>query len=124
MSIRLEGRQPAVCGDLSEVGSLSLLQGIFPTQESNRGLLHCRRIPYQLIYEGSPWRPKRLFWLKSKDNVLGGGSGAGGAETGKDALVPSPDRPHPPTPTHMISVWGGRGTPEGSEESGYCKYRQ
>ena len=30
------------------VGSLSLLQGIFPTPESNRGLLHCRRILYQL----------------------------------------------------------------------------
>ena len=26
------------------VGSLSLLQWIFPTQESNRGLLHCRQI--------------------------------------------------------------------------------
>ena len=26
------------------VGSLSLLQGIFSTQESNRGLLHCRQI--------------------------------------------------------------------------------
>ena len=32
------------------VGSLSLLQGIFLTQESNRGLLHCRRILYQLSY--------------------------------------------------------------------------
>ena len=30
------------------VGSLSLLQGIFPTQESNWGLLHCRQILYQL----------------------------------------------------------------------------
>ena len=30
------------------VGSISLLQGIFLTQESNRGLLHCRRILYQL----------------------------------------------------------------------------
>ena len=28
-------------------GSLSLLQGIFPTQESNQGLLHCRWILYQ-----------------------------------------------------------------------------
>ena len=28
------------------VGSLSLLQRIFPTQESNRGLLHCRGILY------------------------------------------------------------------------------
>ena len=36
------------------VGSLSFLQGIFLTQESNRSLLHCRRILYQLSYEGSP----------------------------------------------------------------------
>ena len=36
------------------VGSLSLLQRIFLTQESNRGLLHCRRILYQLRYQGSP----------------------------------------------------------------------
>ena len=38
----------------SGVSSLSLLQGIFPTQESNWGLLHCRWILYQLSYEGSP----------------------------------------------------------------------
>ena len=36
------------------VGSLSLLQRIFPTQESNWGLLHCRWILYQLSYQGSP----------------------------------------------------------------------
>ena len=30
------------------VGSLSLLQGNFPIQESNWGLLHCRRMLYQL----------------------------------------------------------------------------
>ena len=36
------------------VGSLSLLQGIFPTQESNWGLLHCRQILYQLSYQGRP----------------------------------------------------------------------
>ena len=35
-------------------GSLSLLQWIFPTQELNQGLLHCRRILYQLSYQGSP----------------------------------------------------------------------
>ena len=34
------------------VGSLYLLQGIFLTQESNWGLLHCRWILYQLSYEG------------------------------------------------------------------------
>ena len=36
-------------------GYLPLLQGIFPTQQSNHGLLHCRRILYQLSYQGSPW---------------------------------------------------------------------
>ena len=36
------------------VGSLSLLQGIFLTQELNWGLLHCRRILYQLSCQGSP----------------------------------------------------------------------
>ena len=30
------------------MGSLSLFQGIFPTQESNWGFLHCRQILYQL----------------------------------------------------------------------------
>ena len=34
--------------------SLSLLQGIFPTQELNQGLLHCRWILYQLSYEETP----------------------------------------------------------------------
>ena len=34
-------------------GSLSLLEQIFPTQEPNRGLLHYRRILYQLSYQGS-----------------------------------------------------------------------
>jgi len=36
------------------VGSLSLLQWIFPTQEFNQGLLKCRQILYQLSYQGSP----------------------------------------------------------------------
>ena len=36
----------------TRVGSLSLLQQIFPTQELNQGLLHCRCILYQLNCEG------------------------------------------------------------------------
>ena len=36
------------------VGSLSLLQGIFPSQGSNQDLLHCRRILYQLSYQEKP----------------------------------------------------------------------
>ena len=35
-------------GQNTGVGSLSLLQGIFPTQGSNPGLPHCRQILYQL----------------------------------------------------------------------------
>ena len=35
------------------MGSLSLLQGLFLTQELNQGLVHCRQIPYQLSYQGS-----------------------------------------------------------------------
>ena len=37
------------------VGSLSLLQGIFPTQVLNPGLLHFKWILHQLTHKGSPW---------------------------------------------------------------------
>ena len=37
-------------GQNTGVGSYSLLQGIFPTQESNLGLPHCRWILYQLSH--------------------------------------------------------------------------
>ena len=38
------------------VGSLPFLQGIFLIQKLNQGLLHCRRILYQLSYQGSPYK--------------------------------------------------------------------
>ena len=41
-------------GQNTEVSSLSLLQGIFQTQGSNPGLLHCSRILHQLSHKGSP----------------------------------------------------------------------
>ena len=41
-------------GQNTGVGCLSLLQRIFPAQESNWGLLHCRQILYQRSYQGSP----------------------------------------------------------------------
>ena len=40
-------------GQNAGVGSLSLLQGIFPNLGSNPGLLHCRRILSQLSRKGS-----------------------------------------------------------------------
>ena len=49
-------------GQKTGVGSLSLLQGIFPTQELNPGIPHCRQILYQPSHEGSPkmWRCRGL----------------------------------------------------------------
>ena len=47
-------------GQNTGVDSLSLLQGIFPTQGSNRGLLHCRRILYHLSHKPSP---RILKWV-------------------------------------------------------------
>ena len=46
------------------VGSLSLLQRIFPTQKSNQGLQPCRQILYQLNYQGSPTfsQPPSSHW--------------------------------------------------------------
>ena len=47
-------------GQKTGVDSLSLLQGIFPTQELNLGLLHYRWILYQLSHQGSP---RILEWV-------------------------------------------------------------
>ena len=47
-------------GQNTEVVSIPLLQGICPTQGSNPGLPHCRRILYQLSHKGSP---RILEWV-------------------------------------------------------------
>ena len=47
-------------GQNTGVGSLSLLQGIFPTQGSNPDLPHYRQILYQLSHKGSP---RILEWV-------------------------------------------------------------
>ena len=39
-------------GQNTGLGNCSLFQGIFPTQGSNPGLLHCKGILYQLSYQG------------------------------------------------------------------------
>ena len=51
------------------VGCHALLQGIFPSQESNPGLPHCRRILYQLSYSESPyvknkWLATHTIWQR------------------------------------------------------------
>ena len=62
-------------------GSLSLLQGIFPTQGSNPGLLHCRWILYQLSYKGSPRMPE---WV---DHPFSRGSSQPGNRTGVSCIA-------------------------------------
>ena len=47
-------------GQNTGVGSLSLLQGILPTQGLNIGLPHCRWILYQLNHKGNP---RILEWV-------------------------------------------------------------
>ena len=50
-------------GQNTGVGSLFLLQGIFPTQGSNPSLLHCRQILYQVSHRGSPFLPYLSIFL-------------------------------------------------------------
>ena len=71
-------------GHNTGVGSLSLFQGICPTQESSWGLLHCRQILYQLGYQGSPSRPSELtpkrgvlFTTGDRDAKVGSGESPG-----------------------------------------------
>ena len=61
-SLRPHGLQPSrfLCpwnspGKNTGVGCHFLLQGIFPTQGSNLGLLYCRQILYCLSHQGSPF---------------------------------------------------------------------
>ena len=60
-------------GQNTWVGSLYLLQGIFPTQGSNPGLLSCRQILYQLSHKGSPKICQRIE-LKSSQHLVDGRS--------------------------------------------------
>ena len=45
------------------MGCHFLFQGIFPTQGSNPGLLHCRQILYWLSYDGRPWKGLWSGWI-------------------------------------------------------------
>ena len=59
---------PTVCSPWNSpdqntgMGSLSLLQQIFLTQELNQGILHCRQIIYQMSYPGSSTFCNKLKW--------------------------------------------------------------
>ena len=66
--VELHRRQPTrlLCpwdspGKNTGVGCHALLQGIFPTQESNLCLLHCRQSLYPLSHVGSP-NADHIIW--------------------------------------------------------------
>ena len=64
-------------GQNTRVSSLSLLQGIFSTQGSNPGLVHCRQILYQLSHKESPrlqdtrqTKKKKIVFLYAIDECI------------------------------------------------------
>ena len=86
-SLRPHGLWPArlLCpwnfpGKNTGVNCHALLQGIFPTQESNQGLLYCRQILYHLSHQGSP---RILEWVAYP---FSRGSSQPGIEPGSPAL--------------------------------------
>ena len=49
------------------LGGLSILRGIFLTQESSQGPLHCRQSLYQLSHQGSPaYGPLKTKYISVK----------------------------------------------------------
>ena len=82
------------------MGCHSLLQGIFPTQGWNPGLLHCRWILYRLSHQGSPqWgKPLPQSWVDRSTGGEGGdleeadsGDWTRGPATGTVFYGPSPN---------------------------------
>ena len=75
-SLRPHGLQPTrlLCpwdfpGKDTGVGCHFLLQGIFPTQGSNPGLLHCRQILYRLSYKSVCPSSKNLQTINAGESV-------------------------------------------------------
>ena len=50
-------------GKSTGVGCHFLLQGTFPTQESNPRLSHCRQTLYRLSHKGSPVNGSVIIWV-------------------------------------------------------------
>ena len=86
-------------GQNTGVGSLSLFQWIFPTQGLNPGLLHCRRILYQLSHKGSPFQG--LLWIKIQGALVVKHPSASAGDTRDVGSIPGSGR----------SPGGGNGNP-------------
>ena len=65
-------------GNSTGVGCHFLLQGIFPTQGSNPGLLHCRQMLYPLSHQGSlQYKTNQMLRLARNFSRRGGGRAEG-----------------------------------------------
>jgi len=82
-------------GKNTRVGSHALLQGIFLTQGSNPGLLHCRQILYHWSYQVSPVCVHICHCCSPSQSVL---SGSG------SMWLCSPSRPRPPKFLHFTTM--------------------
>ena len=61
-------------------------EGVFPTQGSNQGLLHCRQILYQLSHKGSP-RTMELVPIPSPEDLPNPGLEQGSPSLQVDSLL-------------------------------------
>ena len=77
------------------MGCHALLQGIFPTQGSNPGLLHCGQILYRLSHEGSPGKGSYTFVISCSCQVA--------------SVVSDSVRPHRRQPTRLPHPWDSPG---------------
>ena len=77
-------------GKHTGVGSHALLQGIFPTQGSNPGLPHCRRILYQLSSQGSIKKKLLKMLAINLEGWVGDGDGRE-VPKGGDISIPMAD---------------------------------
>ena len=107
-------------GQNTGVGSLSLLQGIFPTQGLNPGLPHCRRILYQLSHKGSPSLPRKpintvpCVKQRAPGNPLYSTGSSTWCAVMTQSFLISPRKCSPPLndllsnslPIYFLSLWG------------------
>ena len=84
-------------GQNTGVGSYSLLQGIFPTQGLYPGLLHCRKILYQLSYQ---WK----LWTALIVGVGHHGYWQGGVYAAERSTSGPAELPHIPS-DFLMSLW-------------------
>ena len=92
-------------GKDTEVGCHFLLQGIFPTQGSNPGLLHCRQILYQLNYKTSSFSHLLFSSIIKHCSLRKGILSPFWSVSVSRSVMPDSLRPHGLQPTRLLYPW-------------------